>query len=134
MDFSQQWSLADIRSDFRKRYPYLKLEFYNQPHLPGEGSGFRDHLDPESSIINTASLKGDQPVSLDAGQTVAGFESAFFQKTGIAVQVLRLSGSVWIQTTETDDWTLQQQNKKGYEDSMPITADEAEDYGLQEHE
>ncbi|MCF3107655.1 hypothetical protein LL912_02570 [Niabella sp. CC-SYL272] len=63
---------------------------------------------------------------------MADFESAFFQKTGIAVQVLRLAGTVWIQTTETDDLTLQQQNKKGYEDSTRIVAEEAKDYGLQD--
>ena len=46
---------------------------------------------------------------------VAELENAFAKSFGFAVQVFRKSGNVWLQTTATDDWTLEEQNLKATE-------------------
>ncbi|MBZ4191625.1 hypothetical protein [Niabella beijingensis] len=132
INFDEHTSMEDIQSSFHEQYPYLKLEFYRHPHLQGEASWFNDKLGKQSLVKKEASMTGNQSINAGGNQTVADFESEFFQKTGIAVQVMRFSGRVWIQTTETDDWTLQQQNEKGYEDSKLTVPDKPEDFDLQE--
>ena len=34
---------------------------------------------------------------------------------GLSAQVFRLSGDVWLETTSTDNWTLEEQNSTGQE-------------------
>jgi len=47
--------------------------------------------------------------------TVAELEKMITEKYGMNVQVVRRSGNIWLETTMTDDWTLQQQNDHGRE-------------------
>ena len=42
-------------------------------------------------------------------------EKIFKDQFGLAVQVFRKSGNLWLETTMTDNWTLQQQNNHGKE-------------------
>ncbi|MBA3900883.1 MAG: hypothetical protein H0X62_11855, partial [Bacteroidetes bacterium] len=46
---------------------------------------------------------------------VKELEQKFQNLFGVSVQVYRQSGSVWIQTTITDSWTLTEQNNRAYE-------------------
>jgi len=57
---------------------------------------------------------------------------ALMDRFGLAAQVFRKSGRVWLETIRTDNWTLNDQNKHGRELSEePIKDEEAgEDYDL----
>ncbi len=44
---------------------------------------------------------------------VRTLENVFYETYGLKVQVFRLSGNIWLQTTSTDEWTLHEQNRKG---------------------
>ncbi|MFZ9982087.1 MAG: hypothetical protein ACO3FI_08660 [Cyclobacteriaceae bacterium] len=37
----------------------------------------------------------------------------FKSATGLLVKIFRKSGNVWIETSLTDDWTLERQNEEG---------------------
>jgi hypothetical protein len=52
-------------------------------------------------------------LALDGEMRVADLESGFLSIYGLVVQVLRKSGKVWLETTLTDNWTLNEQNKQG---------------------
>jgi len=43
-----------------------------------------------------------------------------FESLGLFAEVFRKSGNVWIETSLTNDWTLQQQNLEGEEISCGI--------------
>jgi len=45
--------------------------------------------------------------------TVAEMEERFRDIYGLGVQVFRKSGTIWLETTVTDGWTLEDQNKQG---------------------
>ena len=45
--------------------------------------------------------------------TVANLENDFDAIYGLAVHVFRKSGKVWLETTVTDNWTLEEQNRQG---------------------
>ena len=51
--------------------------------------------------------------------TVGELENIFKDQFGANVQVSRKSGSLWLETTLTDKWTLLQQNEQGKELSTP---------------
>ncbi len=113
MIISDHKTLREIKEEFHRYLPHLRIEFYAIPHDSGEGSYSKELLDPDLCIgeVRTLHQEGDLPV--DVGMTVAEFEQAMRNKYGLFVQVFRKSGNLWMQTTATDHWTLGEQNRKG---------------------
>ena len=52
-------------------------------------------------------------LSISPTMTVSDLEQNFQDQFGLAVQVFRRSGNAWLETTVTDSWTLDKQNKQG---------------------
>ncbi len=92
-----------VQQHFNSRYPYLKIE------LIKKNSGKEEPMQGNESFTNAT----DALVSIDKQQTVARLEQDFLEKASIKVKVFRRFCNVWIETTLTDDWTLEQQNKEG---------------------
>ncbi len=104
-----------IQEEFNQLFPYLKLEFFSKPHKAGGAS-------PKKYIKSSAETLGDcrtvhkrGTVTITPGMTVADLEQGFGEVYGLSVQVFRKSGKVWLETTVTDDWTLEEQNRQGEE-------------------
>ena len=55
---------------------------------------------------------------MSPAMTVAEFEKRFQVEFGLNAQVFRKSGKVWLETTITDNLTLQSQNALGLEKSF----------------
>lgn len=113
MIISDDKTLREVKEEFHRYLPHLKIEFYATPHDSGKASSSKELLDPDLRIgeVRTSHQEGDLPV--DAAMTVAEFEQAMRNKYGLFVQVFRKSGNLWMQTTATDHWTLAEQNRKG---------------------
>ena len=45
--------------------------------------------------------------------TVIDLEKKFREVFGLGIQVFRKSGKAWLETTLTDNWTLEEQNRQG---------------------
>jgi hypothetical protein len=45
--------------------------------------------------------------------TVADLEFRLEKEYGLHIQVFRKSGNIWLETTATDNWTLDRQNQEG---------------------
>jgi hypothetical protein len=45
--------------------------------------------------------------------TVSELEKSFTEIYGLYTQVFRKSGNIWLVTTITDNWTLNEQNQQG---------------------
>jgi hypothetical protein len=122
----QTKKLTDIQAEFCKRFPYLKIEFYQHTHAVGEGSPKHNTIDSNLSIHQVQSKKADGVLHIAGLMTVAELESGFATIFGLSAQVFRKSGNVWLQTTVTDHWTLAEQNQKAmekYEDSQDGAVD-----------
>lgn len=104
--------LKEIQDDFARAFPYLKIEFFRHPHNVYEASPKKDIRQPGNAMIATRK-NVDAELLVEGSMTVAQLEQAFFAATGLNVQVFRKSGTVWIETSLTDDWTLEHQNKEG---------------------
>lgn len=113
MIITDKKNIREIQKEFNEKFPYLKIEFYKGEHRSGEGSPIKERLNPEQPIgaIRQVHVEGD--LSIDGNLKVSTFENAFLEKYGLNVQVFRKSGNLWMQTTITDEWTLNEQNRKG---------------------
>jgi hypothetical protein len=124
--------ISDLQKEFNNAFPFLKIEFFQirNPQLPA--FAFRQILPHNKRIVDgqTAITGGDIEISSD--MKVKDLEKIFKNQFSLAVQVLRRSGNLWLETTMTDEWTLGQQNEHGREISTDTKKDNAgeSDYDL----
>ena len=105
--------IADFQNRFHEFYPYLKVDFFKKKHAEQELSAASDLFPPDElfSSINTFMKPGN--IDISPQRTVAQVEKEVYDTFGVAMQVSRKSGNVWIQTSKTDDRTLEKQNETG---------------------
>lgn len=102
-----------IQEEFNQLFPYLKLEFFSKPHKPGGATAkkFVKHNSKTLGECRTVHNKGQ--ITITPQMTVTDLEQRFSDVYGLGVQVFRQSGKVWLETTVTDKWTLEEQNRQG---------------------
>lgn len=120
IDINDHRKVFAIQEEFNTAFPYLKLEFFSKPHKQSGTSS-------KELIIGSAKLIGDCRVTHDdgtltvsPGMTVGELEQNLADVFGLSAQVFRKSGNSWLETTTTDDWSLEKQNKEGEELSASI--------------
>lgn len=122
--------ISELQKSFSEQFPFLKIEFFKREerkqqkvfsHTPLPG-----HL--KMGELNAA-IKEDN-VELNNTTKVSELETLFSKKLETSVQVFRRSGNLWLETTMTDDWTLQRQNEHGRELSVPLPAEKNIDFDL----
>lgn len=118
IQISDERKLMEIQSDFNSYFPFLKLEFFKAPHRVGRGSAKDLIIAPNKLVKDCRTKKPDGFLEIKEGMTVSQLEQLFFNGYGLAAQVFRKSGNVWLETSATDNWTLTQQNNEGAELSV----------------
>lgn len=113
MKITEQNTLQDIQREFGALFPHLKLDFFSAAHHPGEGSPDANRLDPNLKLQDVGRAPKEGTLSISPSMTVAELEKKFREVFELNVQVMRQSGNLWMQTTATDAWTLERQNRKG---------------------
>ena len=91
-----------------------------KPSGRGQFEGGRVKLN-YSTLLGAAGILEEGELLVFDSMTVGQFEKSFLEKFGVMVQVSRKSGTVWLETTMTDRWTLKQQNDHGRELSEPVS-------------
>ncbi len=113
MQITDSKKIKDIQKEFNAKFPYLKLEFYKGKHESGAPSPAGKQLAPEKTIGQVRTVHAEGNLSIDSRLKVSTLEDRFWEQYGLNVQVFRLSGNLWLQTSTTDQWTLAEQNRKG---------------------
>ncbi len=107
-------TIEEVQQDFSEAFPYLKLVFFTKPHKAFKGS-------PAKFLVQdrTQKLKGLEKevrnggLYLEPEMPVWQVERLFEEEFGLHVQVFRKSGNTWLETSVTDNLSLEQQNAKG---------------------
>ena len=102
-------TLKDIQEEFSDKFPFLRIDFFSWIGKTEE----KQKLNPELTIGEVRTIHKEGEVSIHGNLKVRTLEANFRDIYGLSVQVFRLSGNIWLQTTSTDDWTLHEQNRKG---------------------
>lgn len=104
-----------IQEDFNKLFPYLKLEFFSKPHTKGGATSIKLIKYNSQTLGECRTIHNNGEISIIPAMSVAELEQHFGDIYGLGVQVFRKSGKTWLETTVTDNWTLEEQNKQGEE-------------------
>jgi hypothetical protein len=123
--------ISDIQTDFNEAFPFLKIEFFKNRSF--SRSEFMAHqIIPSHRKIGDCQLAIlDGNIEIAEKMKVKDLEKIFKDQFTLAAQVFRKSGNLWLETTMTDNWSLQQQNDHGREIStVRITKEEPEDFDL----
>ena len=128
---SGELQVAEIQADFNKVFPFLKLEFFRNNRIR------LDRYPITQMISNKTKLKeawvGNNKegiAEISGDMTVLELENILMNRFGLAAQVFRKSGNIWLETIRTDNWTLKQQNDHGMEICEDEHFREENDYDL----
>ena len=107
--------VLDIQEAFTKMFPFLKLEFYRKGIHAGSGTIDikQPNISKDKTLSEVSTIAKDSQVAVSPEMTVSELENNIKDKFGLTLQVFRKSGNVWLQTSFTDSWTLEEQNHQG---------------------
>ncbi|MBK8699167.1 MAG: hypothetical protein IPN29_06340 [Saprospiraceae bacterium] len=105
--------LLSLQLAFSEQFPHLRLTFYKNKHDKNELSPISEEVFRDYTIGEYNPDFIERDLELNGDETVASFEAKMEQEFGLHVQVLRKSGTTWIQTSVTDDWPLSKQESHG---------------------
>ena len=108
-----QETVKDIKKQFNSAFPYLKLEFFCEPHVVGQGSPCQKMVPPSTLLGEINGILCEGEITLTPQDTVKDVEQGFQRTFGLPVQVFRKQKDVWLETTSTDYLTLDEQNEMG---------------------
>jgi hypothetical protein len=112
---NEKSSLSQVKKDFHNRFPYLKVEFFKQTQPNDDTSFLEQIINHELEIVDLKAKMPSDGIIISGMTTVKELEQKFNDVFGLNIQVFRKSGTVWIQTTVTDSWTLTEQNSRAFE-------------------
>ena len=110
INISDSMTIKEIQDIFSNKYPYLQIEFFSKSHRTFAGSRKENMISSDTNIRDCRTQHHIGTLDIFPKTTVAELEIFFQDVFGLFVQVFRKSGDVWIETTVTDDWTLEKQN------------------------
>ncbi|MBO9729681.1 MAG: hypothetical protein J7623_13675 [Chitinophaga sp.] len=110
---SEEATVGDIQDRFHTLYPYLKLEFFRKPHTKGEYSPEGEKISPETAIEKIRMRDNFGWLDISYYRTAAAVEYDCSHIFGLHAQVMRKAGTLWLETTSTDNWTLEELNNAG---------------------
>jgi hypothetical protein len=102
-----------IKGQFNKIFPFLKIEFFREPHIGGQVNLKNKIITSDLKLREIQKIKKSGRIKVNEQMLVGDLEQEFKNEFGLYVEVFRKSGSIWLETSATDNWTLQRQNEEG---------------------
>lgn len=115
MKINKDTRTNDLNDAFISLFPYLKLSFYKKSHDHFHGSEKQDEFKEVVSLGTLNPEMNEGEITWQGEMSVDQLETYFETTFGLHVQVFRKSGDIWLQTSATDHWTLNEQNNHGAE-------------------
>jgi hypothetical protein len=108
----KDWSVKNVQDQFRAQFPFLKIEFLKT--FPNTKAVHKTkYAMPDDLFKRIPGFINDGRIDIYSKQSIISLENNFKEYFGVSAQIFRRSGDVWIETTLTEEWTLEQQNKIG---------------------
>lgn len=113
MIITKKKTIKEFKNDFNRTFPGLKIEFYKKHHDAFQGSMAYGQYEEDLTFEEINPSIWCCEIDLGVNQTTKEVEEFFENRCGLHVQIFRKSKNLWLQTSKTDDWTLEIQNSKG---------------------
>jgi hypothetical protein len=110
---NDQRKIFAVQKEFSDMFPFLKLEFYSKSNKGGgpHSQELIKHI--SKTILASRTIHSSGNITIYSQMTVGELEQGFRDVYGLSIQVFRKSGNEWLDTKETEDWTLEKQNEEG---------------------
>ena len=109
----REMTINGIQKEFNGFYPFLKIEFFRNRTQGNKPPSKAERINPEERISTLTRIFESGRINIDGNRTVAQFGQELLDTFGLSVQVFRKSGNLWIETSLTDNWSLEKQNTEG---------------------
>jgi hypothetical protein len=106
--------IANLKTQFNKLFPYLKLEFFSSEHGSNEGSPKKDLIN-DSTLLSEVGVTEESTFEVSSKSTPSQLEEQFKTKFGGNMQVFWKSGRIWLETIQYDDLALSELNRHAEE-------------------
>lgn len=113
MTINDNRKIFAIKEEFNTVFPYLKLEFFSKPAKIAGISSIKLVKHNSTTLGECRTIHNVGSITITGQMTVADLEQNFSDVYGLGIQIFRKSGKVWLETTVTDGWTLEEQNRQG---------------------
>lgn len=108
-------TISEVQRDFSLTFPYLKIEFFSTPYEEGRALPKSKMFMPDRRLGTIRQMHTEGNLAVTGSNKVCELENNLWQNFGLSAQVFRKSGNLWIETSLTDSWTLERQNREGLE-------------------
>ncbi len=115
IDIKDNLTINDIKNVFSDAFAGLKIEFVKHNHQSGVGSAKSEIIEGNPKLWEIRKFHTEFSIEINEDQLVEEVEAMFHNKFGLNVQLFRKSGNVWIETVNTDNWTLKDQMQRSAE-------------------
>lgn len=106
-------TMGSVQTEFSEAFPGLKIAFFSKPHRSFKGSAAKFLVQEKDMPLKQLSPKIEAGhLTVEASTPVFQLEQLFEEGFGLHVQVFRKSGKTWLETSVTDNLTLEQQQAK----------------------
>lgn len=112
-------TVLDVKHQFADHYDGLKLELFKKAHDDGESSNAKMRVLGTESIESLVSVDLPVEIKINAALSVAEVEAAFEKQAGLHVQVFRKMRNIWIETVQTDGYSLKHQMELSNNSTAP---------------
>lgn len=113
IEIRKQKKIVELQEQFNKYYPFLRIEFFFERHVSGKGTHINKIITNDKRLGQVQLINGEGVIKLSKTMTVEKLEKLLEDDFGLFAQVFRKSGEIWLETSVTDSWTLEQQNEEG---------------------
>lgn len=115
LKISPERTIAQVQKQFNDAFPHVKLVFFHKRHQAYEGSAAKDMINEPDVLLGTLSKRVKEAEFLiEPTMPTWQLERLFETEYGLHVQLFRQSGNLWLETSRTDDLSIEQQNAKGH--------------------
>jgi hypothetical protein len=114
LHFSPDTTIGQIQDEFQAFFPNLKLVFFTKPHEAYKGSPAKFLIMDRDKTLESVSTKVSKASELhmELEMPTWQLERLFENEYGLHLQVFRRSGNTWLETSVSDDLTLEEQEAK----------------------
>jgi hypothetical protein len=113
IEINSNTTLGDVIQAFTNYYPYLKMEFFKKHHHWQEESSSNEILTHSYLVNSFTNVDNNHFIIFHYWQKTGVVEQDFYTKYGLNIQIYRRQGDQWVQTTGTDELSLEEQNEIG---------------------
>jgi len=112
-------TIAQLQREFSTVFPFLKIEFFDVPYKPDSALPRDKMIKHDRKFSTLKRMHTEGTIAILPNDKVSDLEARLWDLFGLSAQVFRKSGNLWIETSLTDQWTLERQNNEGREMEAP---------------